>query len=156
MGVAINSSSRLDMKTLLVVLCCALALQVSSKNCKKNCNKPCNKKPKVKPAPAGGPWCGNESQCDANDCAIPCPLPLGYYADPNDCSAYCYCSGVDAMDKNSGVRVPSRYEKCPNGLLWDPLCQGYFKWLPGQKNNLGSDGGCCNWPSMVKTDHCKN
>merc|ERR1711981_820608 len=133
----------------------------SKKKCKKKCppKPPCKNKDKNLPAEVPGigtkviSWCGTE-KCSEDSCAIPCPLPLGYYADPNDCSAYCYCSGVDAMDKNSGVRVPSRYEKCPNGLLWDPLCQGDFEWLPGQEGNLGSTGGCCNWPAMVKTDHC--
>ena len=49
----------------------------------------------------------------------------GYYADPNDCSSYCYCAGPDQIH-NSGLRVPSRYETCIPGLVWDPICSGAF------------------------------
>merc|ERR1711976_798474 len=168
MGLA-TSRSAMKTRTLLAIGL-LIALVHAKKNCpKKKCPpKNCNKKKKpdrnlpAEPGPIdtmvvqqpATSWCGTE-KCDGNTCAISCPLPLGYYADPNDCSAYCYCAGKDNLDENTGVRVPSRYEKCPNGLLWDPLCQGDFKWLPGGEANLGSEGGCCNWPSMVTTDHCE-
>ena len=148
---------------ILLGLTLLIALVESKKKCNKKCppKPPCKKK-ENKNLPAEVlpeatkviSWCGTE-KCDGDTCAIPCPLPLGYYADPNDCRAYCYCSGEDALDENTGVRVPSRYEKCAEGLVWDPLCQGDFKWLAnGGEANLGSEGGCCNWPDKVDQGHC--
>ena len=101
----------------LVIILLATGAESKKKKCNKKCppKKPC-KKNKNKNLPAevqGGidtkviSWCGTE-KCGGETCAIPCPLPLGYYADPSDCKAYCYCAGVDNLDENSGVRVPSR------------------------------------------------
>ena len=59
--------------------------------------------------------------------------------------------------------MPSRYESCFHGLVWDPICQNVagfaaFQWLdPSEEvpGNQGSTGGCCNWVHLVNLDHCE-
>ena len=73
-------------------------------------------------------WCpdnngetGNKFNCgsytgvcsgDEGGCVFDCPLPEGFYCDEADPSAYCFCGGDSDL--------PSRYEKCPSGLVWNP------------------------------------
>ena len=91
-------------------------------------------------------------------CQILCPagIPLGYYPDVLDCSAYCYCSGTEA---------PGRYEKCADGLYWDSLA-GDATWLPppygkteidgtsgSYAGMFGTTGGTCNRPDQMNDEN---
>ena len=64
----------------------------------------------VDPSLAGTFVCGADP-CGANFCAVFCDLPMGFYADINDNSRYCYCSG--------SASELSQHTKCPAGLLWN-------------------------------------
>ena len=79
------------------------------------------------------------TRCTGNRCSVECSLERGYYPDNADCTAYCYCSGE--IDTGSGIRVPSRWMKCPRGTFWDKDCGGWHQELA---NGIGYKGGCCN------------
>ena len=64
-----------------------------------------------------------------SSCQVTCDLPTGYYCDPDDETAYCFCSG------NSGTSS-SRYERCPGSQWWDPV------------NHV------CNWDYNVNRTDC--
>lgn len=79
---------------------------------------------------------GLSGVCETFDCPNPpcqifCEAENGYYPDSRDCRNFCFCSG--------NIKVPSKFQRCAGGLLWDPSC--------------GEDG-CCNWPSDSSSDHC--
>ncbi|CAB9509711.1 ECF subfamily RNA polymerase sigma-24 subunit [Seminavis robusta] len=89
--------------------------------------------------------CSRPSDCAGTSCQFQCNAPLGYYPDPSDCQAYCYCTGGEQ---------PSRWEQVISGLVWDPYCGGS---QPLDEENVplgGMTGGCANWPDGVNLDHC--
>merc|ERR1711970_73397 len=90
--------------------------------------------------------CGHmaKKDCTGDNCIVDCSLPKGYYSDNDDCTAYCYCSGM--IDEGTGLRVPSRWQKCPAGTYWDAGCGGWHKELA---NGMGFTGGCCNHPAAI-------
>merc|ERR1712142_359110 len=77
--------------------------------------------------------------------SVDCSLAEGYYADASDCRGYCFCSGTDNVD-GYGNRVPSRYEQCPEGTVYDAGCSGHHEALA---NGLGYAGGCCAHPASI-------
>ena len=73
---------------------------------------------------------------------------------------YCWCSGPDAAD-HAGVRVPSRYERCNEGLVWDPFCKSIGLNAPAFVQldipfDFGTTGGCCKRPENVDSNECSN
>merc|ERR1712178_99402 len=52
--------------------------------------------------------------CPNPPCQIFCELDHGYYPDSRDCRNFCFCSG--------NVHVPSKFQRCAGGLVWDPSC----------------------------------
>merc|ERR1711884_79129 len=52
--------------------------------------------------------------CPNPPCQIICELEHGYYPDSRDCRNFCFCSG--------NVHVPSKFQRCSGGLVWDPAC----------------------------------
>jgi len=81
--------------------------------------------------------------------AVQCDMEEGYYPDPDDCSAFCFCSGH--WDQYSGTPVPSKYAKCPEGQIWNKDCRKYHP----QLSSGGYAGGCCDHPRNVPDlDHC--
>ncbi|CAB9503895.1 von Willebrand factor type D protein [Seminavis robusta] len=87
-----------------------------------------------------GGVCGRPAGCTGRSCAFTCDLPAGYYPDPTDCSAYCFCTGSAA---------PSRWEQVVPGLVWDPFCGGSQPLDPSNKPLGGMTGGCQNWAWAV-------
>jgi len=86
--------------------------------------------------------CSRPEKCTGTSCAMVSELPHAYYADPDNCRAYCY---------TTGTKSPSRYDVCGAGTVWDPDCGNSKK-----KNNLGgTTGGCCNHAYVKPTDYCK-
>merc|ERR1712066_996972 len=86
-----------------------------TQKCEKWCNDPCNK------------FCDgactahspSNSLCDTFICDNP-PRQIyskkqnGYYSDKRDCRNFCFLSGH--------ARVPSKFQRCTGGLVWDPSC----------------------------------
>merc|ERR1711881_238568 len=84
----------------------------------------------------------------SNGRRVDCGLATGYYADANNAANYCFCSGIENVDE-SGNRVPSRYESCPEGTSFDAGCSGAHEALA---NGLGYEGGCCRGEEVVNTN----
>ena len=62
-----------------------------------------------------GQFCEKPFGCTGNTCVFWCNHQEGFYPDPHDCSAYCYCSGQAGK--------PSFWQKVEGeGLIWDPFC----------------------------------
>ena len=64
------------------------------------------------------PFCKKPDSCEDKDCSFECPADakMGFYPDPNDCQAVCYCSGSE---------IGSFWEKVTEDEteVWDPWCQ---------------------------------
>jgi hypothetical protein len=77
-----------------------------------------------------------------------CPdgIPDGYYPDLTNKDGYCKCTGTAS---------PSRYEKCPNGLVWDTVSWAYLTGNDPSGFALGygglwaTIGGVCNYENYV-------
>merc|ERR1712110_415217 len=76
---------------------------------------------------------------------VDCSLAHGYYADPENCQGYCFCSGN--VDDGTGIAVPSRWHHCPENTFYDSGCAGYHQDLAA---GLGHEGGCCQHPRDIK------
>mmetsp|Transcript_2588 Transcript_2588/g.4173 ORF Transcript_2588/g.4173 Transcript_2588/m.4173 type:complete len:454 (-) Transcript_2588:298-1659(-) len=101
------------------------------------------------PKPAAGFSCNKPPNCFTQTCAIDCSnVPVGYYPDAADCSAYCFCTGTSA---------PSRWERVhpAPALLWDAYCGGSQPLDPNNVPLGGMTGGCANWDSAaINKSHC--
>ena len=59
-------------------------------------------------------YCSKPSDCTGDKCVYECEHPQGYYPDPTDCQAYCYCSGGSE---------PSWWQTvATEGMIWYPYC----------------------------------
>jgi len=106
-------------------------------------------------------FCG-QLFCNETACATPCTLTTGYYPDANDCRAFCFCAGPEQIHP-SGLRTPSRYQRCNFGLVFDPFCRAPVTLVASvlslpPPDDFGTEGGCCRFPRDVQpTDNiCDN
>merc|ERR1711976_140659 len=112
--------------------------------CEDWCNDPCNKFCNGKCSESNGPVtgvCEEFEPCkdlQGAGCVVYSKAKQGYYADSRDCRNFCFLTG--------DARVPSKFQQCPGGLVWDPSCEN---------NDEKKTKGCCNWPEDTNTDHCK-
>lgn len=83
------------------------------------------------------PFCKKPDNCEGKECDFKCPADTkeGFYPDPNNCKAVCFCSGSDSG--SFWEQVTQEEEE-----VWDPWC-GQSK--PFDRDNMplaGMSGGC--------------
>lgn len=103
------------------------------------------------PAPVPQTYCGKPKDCKGNHCEYTCSNDHGYYPDPNDCQAYCYCSG------GTGTSFWEKIEG--DGMVWDPFCDkgGVSSNMLNVKEGVkaGTTGGCERSETYLNNkDHC--
>merc|ERR1711976_643571 len=117
-----------------------------TQKCEKWCNDPCNKFCDGACTPPNTPtssFC-DTFICDNPPCQIYSKAPNGYYSDNRDCRNFCFLSGH--------ARIPSKFQRCTGGLVWDPSCN--HKNDEGN-SDLDNNQGCCNYVEDSNTSHCK-
>lgn len=84
-------------------------------------------------------YCQKPANCVGDHCEFQCPHKEGYYPDPTDCQAYCYCSGGGETSYWEKVESDEH-----NNYVWDPFC-GNSNPLDVTNQPLGGmTGGCRN------------
>jgi len=79
-------------------------------------------------------YCQKPADCTGSKCEYTCDNAVGFYPDPTDCQAYCYCSGSDTGSYWENVEEA--------GFVWDPWCENSD---PVDARNVplaGMTGGC--------------